>query len=69
MKAVLEFNLPDEMEHFAMAFHGDKLYVALMGMQHRIRAWEKHDGDNPEGLIDLLKDDIAVALKPIEEGT
>lgn len=67
MKAVLEFNLPDEMEQFAMAYHGDKLCFALMGMQQRIRAWEKHDGSNPEGLIDLLRDDIALALKHIEE--
>lgn len=67
MKVVLEFNVPEEMERLNMTIHGDKAYFALMDMSQKIRAWEKHDGDNPEGLIDLLKDDIALALRHIEE--
>ena len=67
MKVILEFNVPEEMERLNMTIHGDKAYDALIDMSQRIRAWEKHDGGNPESLIDLLKDDIALALKHIEE--
>lgn len=55
MKAVLEFNYPDDEDRLRYALHGAKAVFALIDIQQVIRAWEKHDGQAPDELIDRIK--------------
>jgi len=67
MKAVLEFNYPDDEEKLAFALHGDKAFFALMDIQQCIRAWEKHDGREPEKLIAKIRGVVGDTLTLLGE--
>lgn len=55
MKAVLEFNYPDDEDRLRWALNGGKAIFGLTDIRSKIRAWEKHDGQAPEELIDHIK--------------
>jgi hypothetical protein len=55
MKAVLEFNYPDDEERLRWALHGGKAIGGLDSIRSTIRAWQKHDGQAPEELIERIK--------------
>jgi hypothetical protein len=46
MKAILEFNLPEEEEEFKMATQGQKLYVAIHSIEAYLRSKTKHAPDS-----------------------
>jgi hypothetical protein len=42
--------------------HGSTAVYALDEMRQMIRSWEKHDGTNPEAMVERLKQRIFDAL-------
>lgn len=62
MKAILEFNYPDDEAKLRYALHGDKAIFALIDIQQVIRAWQKHDGTEPEKLIEKIKEQTTQTL-------
>lgn len=67
MKAVLEFNYPEDEDRLRYALHGDRAVLALTNIQQVIRAWEKHDGREPEKLIEKVKGITGDALTMLGE--
>lgn len=67
MKAILEFNYPEDEERLRHAFYGERAISGLNEIHRMIRNWEKHDGDNPQALVDLIKDAVAVTLRDCGE--
>lgn len=67
MKAVLEFKWPEDEEKFRHSYFGSNAISGLRDVQQMIRQWEKHDGENPVGLIDLIKDTVAMSLRDCME--
>ena len=55
MKAVLEFNYPDDEDRLRWALHGGKAIGGLSIIRAKIRAWEKHDDSDPIDLIEHIK--------------
>lgn len=49
MKAILEFNLPDDQEEYEYAVNAPKMYLALWEIKQLIRSKLKY---NPDGLTD-----------------
>ena len=62
MKAVLEFNYPEDETRLACALQGENLLVALEDIQRTIRAWRKHDGTKPDELIEKIQGIVGDAL-------
>ena len=62
MKAVLEFNYPEDEEKLACALHGEKLRHALESIHRTIRVWEKHDGQEPDKVIEKVKGIVSDTL-------
>lgn len=50
MKAILEFELPDDQEEYEMAVDAPKMYSALWDIKQLIRSKLKY---NPDGLTDI----------------
>lgn len=47
MKAVLEFNLPEDQEQFDFANNGYNYYMALIEMDQWLRSEYKYNGNEP----------------------
>lgn len=62
MKAILEFNYPDDEDKLRHALHGGTAIFALEEVRQAIRAWEKHDGKDHSVLIERIKVVVAEAL-------
>lgn len=67
MKAVLEFNYPEDEDRLRYALHGDKAVFALIDIQQVIRAWQKYDGSEPEKLIAKIQGIAGDALTMLGE--
>ncbi len=67
MKAILEFNYPDDEDRLRHALYGSRAISGLDEVRRMIRQWEKHDGENPQGMLDLVRDTVLVALKDCME--
>lgn len=67
MKAILEFNYPEDEDRLRHALYGSRAISGLDEVRRMIRQWEKHDGENPVGLIDLIKDTVAMSLRDCME--
>jgi hypothetical protein len=67
MKAVLEFNYPEDEDKLACALHGEKLQHALESIHRTIRAWQKHDGTKPDELIEKIQGIVGDALTMLGE--
>ena len=63
MKAVLEFNYPEDEERLRCAMHGVTAINALTSIQQAIYAWERHKGLEPNDLIDEIKSLVINALE------
>lgn len=46
MKAILEFNLPEDREQYNIAFHAGDLYSTLYDFDQWLRHLEKYEGVN-----------------------
>ena len=55
MKAVLEFNYPEDEDRLRWALHGGKAIGGLNAIRSKIRTWEKHNGANHEELIEQIR--------------
>lgn len=67
MKAILEFNYPEDEDRLRHAFYGSRAISCLYEVRRMIRQWEKHDGENPQVLLDLVRDTVLLALKDCGE--
>jgi len=47
MKAILEFNLPEDKENFDFATNGINYYSALVEFDHWLRSEYKYNGNEP----------------------
>ena len=56
MKAVLEFNYPEDEDRLRWALHGGKAIGALNVIRMKIRGWEKHDALSSEELIEQIRE-------------
>ena len=66
MKAILEFELPDDQEEYELAVNAPKMYLALWEIKQLIRSKLKY---NPDGLTDaelkqweIMQDEFYVIL-------
>ena len=66
MKAILEFELPDDQEQYQMANDASKMYLALWDIKQLLRSKLKY---NPDGLDDeqltqweIMQDEFYVIL-------
>ena len=50
MKAILEFELPDDQEEYELAVDAEKMYCALISIKQIVRTKVKH---NPDDLTDI----------------
>lgn len=50
MKAILEFNLPEEQDSFDKAANAWKMWLAISEFDNKLRGWVKyeHNFNNPE---------------------
>ncbi len=62
MKAILEFNYPEDEDKLRYALHGGTAIFALEEVRQAIRAWEKHDGKDHSVLIERIKVVVAEAM-------
>jgi len=69
MKTILEFTHPEDDDDLRYAMNGIKAIYAISDMRLIIRSWEKHDGTNPEAVIERLKQCIFEALTDCGEDT
>jgi hypothetical protein len=53
MKAVLEFNYPDDEDAFRYALHGQDAIFALLDISQQLRAHFKHDADSYQVLCNI----------------
>lgn len=67
MKAILEFNYPEDEDRLRHALYGSRAISSLDEVRRMIRQWEKHDGENPQSLVDVIKDTVALALRDCGE--
>lgn len=57
MKAILEFNLPDDQVEFDLAIHGNKFWSVLWELDQDLRAKTKYAPDNlPEDKYDAYQE-------------
>lgn len=42
MKAILEFNIPEERDAFKMASNADAMWISISEFDNRLRIWQKH---------------------------
>ena len=67
MKAVIEFNYPEDEDALRHALNGGKAIFALDQIRQSIRSWEKHDGLKADGLVEQIRDIVFDALKDCGE--
>ena len=64
MKAVLEFNLPEDEYDFKLALNGSNFYSALFDIYNECRSYLKHSATSEEGIrvvgniIDLVPETV-----------
>jgi hypothetical protein len=65
MKAILEFDLPDDNEEHVYAVNATKTMIALHDIDNQLRTWLKHGGykfttidDALQAVRDMLHEDI-----------
>jgi hypothetical protein len=67
MKAVLEFNYPDDTHQLKCALHGADMHDTLVKIRARINETFKHD-DDPAVVLLFVRDFVDAALKDCEGG-
>ena len=58
MKAILEFNLPDDQHEFDLAIQGSKMYVALWDISQELRTLWKYEelSDEEFKIVERIRD-------------
>lgn len=56
MKALLEFDLPDDNHSFKLATEAQNMYCLLLECHERIRSYLKHGVPEDESALDVLED-------------
>ena len=59
MKAILEFNLPDDQHEFDLAIQGSKMYLALWDLSQELRSMWKYQAYNTEeeyAIVETIRD-------------
>ncbi len=54
MKAILEFNLPEDTQEHWRAVNAMAAWSAISEIRHEIRAYKKHDVGTADDLIDRI---------------
>jgi len=54
MKAILEFNLPEESEEHIRAVHAMDAWAAISEIRNNIRAHNKHGGTSAKQLVEQI---------------
>ena len=67
MKAILEFNLPEETTEHIWAVNAHRAWAALSEIRHLIRSYRKHGDDDPEIMLTSILDTICDAESWIGE--
>jgi hypothetical protein len=62
MKAVLEFQYPEDEDRLRHALHGSTAIFALDEVRRLIRSWHKHDAGDYEELLDVINKTVCDAL-------
>jgi hypothetical protein len=65
MKAVLEFNYPEDTHKLKCALHGEEMHNTLLKIKARINETFKHD-DDPTVVLLFVRDFVETALKNCE---
>lgn len=66
MKAVLEFNYPEDTHKLKCALHGEEMHNTLLKIKARINETFKHD-DDPTVMLLFVRDFVEAALKDCGE--
>ena len=66
MKALLEFNYPEDTHKLKCALHGTEMHDTLQKIKSRINETFKHD-DDPTVVLLFIRDFVEAALKNCEE--
>ena len=58
MKAILEFNLPDDQNEFDLAIQGSKMYLALWDISQELRTLWKYEELNEDewNMVERIRD-------------
>ena len=67
MKAILEFNYPEDEDRLRHALHGSTAIFALDEVRMLIRSWHKHDEADYEELLDVINKTVCDALRECGE--
>lgn len=67
MKAVLEFNYPEDEDRLRHALHGSEAISALDDVRVAIRSWSKHSKAEYQELIDHINQLVCDALRQCGE--
>jgi 23S rRNA U2552 (ribose-2'-O)-methylase RlmE/FtsJ len=62
MKAILEFQYPEDEERLRHALHGQFAISVLSDVYRVINDWQKHDHTEPDRLIDTVKEIVGHGL-------
>jgi hypothetical protein len=60
MKAILEFNLPEEANEHRLAINGLAWYCVVYDMEQKLRAWLKygHEFKTADEAIEAMRDEL-----------
>lgn len=61
MKAILEFNLPEETQEHLRAVNALQAWAALSEIRLLIRSYQKHGDGDPEEILDTIRSTISDA--------
>lgn len=53
MKAIIEFNLPEDEDEFKIYSQSSEMYSALFDLKNKVRAFEKSDYDKKKAYNEL----------------
>ena len=64
MKAILEFNLPEDSWEYKCATHGAKLTTVVSALDEELRGWQKygHDFESADEAIKAMRESLLTRL-------
>lgn len=67
MKAILEFEYPEDEDRLRHALNGSTAIFALDEVRRLIRGWEKHDSETHKEIINVINRTVCDALRECGE--
>jgi len=67
MKAILEFEYPEDEDRLRHALHGQFAISALDDIRRLIKGWEKHNAQTHAEIINVINRTVCDALKDCGE--